>query len=184
MTGVRPILLVHTWRLAWIRPYSLRCIASRWTDTRLGDSRRQWDCCSALGVCRGPAYQEGGAVSPRGRDAQGVEFDPDAVKRRWRSLARSLSLEYLGMFHSHVDENGLDNLGHSYEDCEGLYEDPDACIDGVVYIWQRDRAPRRRSSTSLYDYDEQAGMAFAVRIFGKARDGIERITLSVMGSGA
>ena len=120
------------------------------------------------------------AVAARTR----VEFNEDAVRRRQRILARDLSLEYLGMFHSHVDEDGLQDLGQSSADCQGLYDDPDTCVDAIVYTWPRDRCPRSRAKASLYEYDEESGLAFAIRVFGKVKDHIERLPLSRAGPGA
>jgi len=113
-----------------------------------------------------------------------VCFSGDAVDRRRRELARQLDMTSLGLFHSHVDENGLDSNGQSYEDCQGLYDDEMACIDATVYVWPRDMAPRRKSSTSLYLYDAENRLAFAVRVFGKTRGYVSRLPVEVVRGGS
>ena len=114
------------------------------------------------------------AVATRTR----VEYNVDALIRRARALERKLSLGYFGMFHSHVDEDGLQDLGQSFGDCQGLYDDPDACVDAIVYTWPRDSRPRSRAKASLYEYDRESGLAFGIRVFGKVKEYIERLPLS------
>ncbi|MBN2465636.1 hypothetical protein JXD38_08475 [candidate division WOR-3 bacterium] len=128
----------------------------------------------ALGLLYGQEKQGGmlalrRAVRYRSRATHSrVDYDEYALRRRARVLAQRLGLDYLGMFHSHPDE---DMIGHSYDDCERFVSDTDSLIDGVVVLWRRDRRPRLRSHTALYHYDSPNGLVFGLRLYYVDSDG-------------
>ena len=107
------------------------------------------------------------------------ECNSSAMQRRRAELAEQLSLDFLGMFHSHVEIAG--QVGHSISprDASEFGDDDGTRIEAVVSVWAVERAPVATSRRVLVGYDARSRYAYQIRMYAKTRLGPRLMQVSL-----
>jgi len=109
-----------------------------------------------------------------------AEFRQDLAHRRRLELESRHGIEYLGMFHSHVEIAGKLGLGLSSDDTFGFREDTDAVIETVCAVRAAGRRPTPTSRRAVAAYDETTGYAYNLRVYAKTNRGVRLVENQVL----
>ncbi len=104
-----------------------------------------------------------------------INYSKESLIRRGKKLSSDLGLQFLGTYHSHVEEAGKVNIGLSQEDKEDFIDSKESIVELLIAIRTSDLTKPPTLQISISGLEEKTKYRFIVRAYAKSNNHIKLI---------